>query len=103
MRKLSWLAFVLVTVSTVVASADPAARDEECLEQQRAEPPKFHVEVIAGRQTWVTNEPIQICGHRHRPAVAIIDADRRIQYRWLDLEEQFLPKILQTLKQAPMK
>jgi len=98
MRKL--LAFGIVTLLAASASADPAAR-EDCA--PRVGPAKFHVEKINGKDTWVTDDPIQICGHPAKPAVAIIDTARVIQYRWLDLEEQMLPKILETTKQKPMK
>src|SRR5258706_10448290 len=105
MRTLSILVFAVLG-STAYAdtghSIDPAER-ENCQEQQRTGPATFHVETINGKQTWVTDDPIIICGHRHRPAVAIIDAPRAIAYRWLDLEQGFLPKIFATLKQTPMQ
>ncbi len=65
-------------------------------------PTTFHYEQIAGKRVMVIDPKIVICGHPARPAVVVVTTAKAIEYSWLSLEETLLPRILDSVKQAPL-
>ncbi len=94
---LSIVACALLGLGTVAHAecdkdADAAAR----------KPTSFHYEMIGGRRVTVIDPQMIICGHPARPAVAVVTTAKDVEYQWLTLEEQFLPRILESVKKAPL-
>jgi len=91
----------LVAVCSVLSLAS-SARAECREEDQQKLPVAFHTEYVNGKPVMVIDHKIIICGRPARPAVAYITTPRTIDYTWESLEQQFLPRILDSVKQAPL-
>jgi hypothetical protein len=100
MRKLT-LALISIAALTSAASAD--SKKDEC-EKAKEQPTqvKSHVEVINGKRTVVVDTDVLICGHPPKPSVAYVLTPKNIDYTWEALEQGFLPRILSSVKKAPL-
>lgn len=98
MVKISTLALLLALAGT--ASAD----DKLDLCKSKLEPAKItsHTEVINGRTVTMIDTKIEVCGHPPKPALAFVDRPKDIDYAWESLEQLFTPRILASVKKAPL-
>ena len=62
---------------------------------------KFHIEERNGQKVYVIDKAITVCGKVPRPLVAYVLQARSINYEWENLKQDFLPKILDSVKKAP--
>ena len=62
---------------------------------------KFHIEERNGQKVYVIDKAITVCGKVPRPLVAYVLQARSINYEWETLKQDFLPKILNSVKKAP--
>ena len=62
---------------------------------------KFHIEERNGQKIYVIDKAITVCGKVPRPLVAYVLQARSINYEWETLKQDFLPKILDSVKKAP--
>ena len=62
---------------------------------------KFHIEERDGQKVYVIDKAITVCGKVPRPLVAYVLQARSINYEWETLKQDFLPKILDSVKKAP--
>ena len=62
---------------------------------------KFHIEERNGQKVYVIDKAITVCGKVPRPLVAYVLQARSINYEWETLKQDFLPKILDSVKKAP--
>ena len=62
---------------------------------------KFHIEERNGQKVYVIDNAITVCGKVPRPLVAYVLQARSINYEWETLKQDFLPKILNSVKKAP--
>ena len=90
----------LVAVCCVVGFASAARA--ECREEDQKAPTAFHTEYVKGKPILVIDTRVIICGHPPRPAVAYITTAKTIDYTWETLEQKLLPRILDSVKQAPL-
>lgn len=62
---------------------------------------KFHIVERNGQKVYVIDKAITVCGKVPRPLVAYVLQARSINYEWENLKQDFLPKILESVKKAP--
>lgn len=95
------LPFALVAI--VLASAPAASWADGCDEEEsgKSETGKFHIEERNGQKVYVIEKAIAVCGKVPRPLVAYVLQARTINYQWETLKQDFLPKILESVKKAP--
>jgi hypothetical protein len=98
-RILSLLALAAVLVSAPAAVW--AGCDEEDSGQKKGGEGKFRVEERDGQKVYVIEKAITVCGKVPRPLVAYVLQARSINYEWETLKQDFLPKILDSVKRAP--
>lgn len=92
----------LVAVCSVLSLASSARAECREEDQKQATATAFHTEYVNGKPVLVIDDKIVICGRPARPTVAYITTPRTIDYTWESLEQQFLPRILDSVKQAPL-
>jgi hypothetical protein len=95
MRFLAALALLLVASPALADDAEPA----KCT--QDGAPAKVRVERRGGKNIAVIENDIVVCGHPPRPSVAYVVTAKTINYEWESLKQEFLPKILASVKKAP--
>ena len=99
-----WL--MVATVGAVVWAARPIrdARAEDC-DKKAADVDKtkknFHIEIKDGQKVYVIDKEITVCGKVPRPNVVYVLQPRTINYEWESLKQDFLPKILDSVKKDP--
>ena len=71
----------------------------ECRQEDESKPLVTRIEVIGGKRTIVIEKEIIICGHPPRPAVAYVTGPKLVDYTWEHLQEQLVPRILDSVKQ----
>jgi hypothetical protein len=89
---------------TLAALASSTAR-AECRSDEDAaarKPVAFHMAQVDGKLTMVLDDGIVVCGHVPRPAVAIVPSPTTSEYVWESLANSLLPKIVESVKQAPL-
>ncbi|ACY18966.1 hypothetical protein [Haliangium ochraceum] len=89
----------LVAALSVLLAAGAASA--ACDEQGESEEGSFHIEERDGKKVYVIDDAITVCGKVPRPLVAYVLQPRSIDYEWGGLEQSFLPKIHESLKEAP--
>ena len=83
------------------------ARADKCEEQQQAEGDKGkgknYRTVIGpdGRKVFVIEKGIVVCGKVPKPNVIYVLQASTINYEWETLKQDFLPKVLKSVEQAP--
>ncbi len=90
------LALALTSVPAAVWAGD--CDDEESAKSKAG---KFHIEERNGQKVYVIDKAITVCGKVPRPLVAYVLQARSINYEWENLKQDFLPKILNSVKKAP--
>jgi hypothetical protein len=94
---------VLITaaalLATVAVGAAPAWADK-CSDPE-AETGQFHVEEQDGQKVYVIDKAITVCGKVPRPLVAYVLQPRSINYEWEGMKQEFLPKIRESVNEAP--
>lgn len=91
----------LVAAFAIAAPAVAWAGDCDQEESEGDEGGKFHVEERDGQKVYVIDQAIAVCGKVPRPLVAYVLQARTINYKWETLKQDFLPKVLQSVKKAP--
>jgi hypothetical protein len=94
----------LLALAAVLMSAPAAARagcDEDDPGTKKGGEGKFHIEERNGQKIYVIDKAITVCGKVPRPLVAYVLQARSINYEWETLKQDFLPKILDSVKRAP--
>jgi hypothetical protein len=91
----------------LLAGAAGAARADKCEEQQQAEGEKGkgknYRTVIGpdGRKVFVIERAFVVCGKVPKPQVIYVLHASTINYEWETLKQDFLPKVLDSVKKAP--
>lgn len=75
------------------------AEDDECSGDQQTG--KFVIEERNGQKVYVIKDEITVCGKVPRPSVVYVLQAKQINYKWETLKQDFLPKILNSVKKAP--
>lgn len=92
-------AFLTATLATTVPRQ---AWAEGCDEEGKGKSEgNFHVEERDGQKVYVIDKAITVCGKVPRPLVAYVLQARSINYEWENLKQDFLPKILESVRRAP--
>lgn len=100
-RSLPRLSFLAVLLASLLLAAAPA-RAADCDDQDTDKSEgKFHIEERNGQKVYVIDKVITVCGKVPRPLVAYVLQARTINYQWETLKQDFLPKILESVKKAP--
>ena len=98
--------FVLITSALLALSfsafSPGSAWAGDCEEEGSSKSEgKFHIEERNGQKVYVIDKAITVCGKVPRPLVAYVLQARSINYEWETLKQDFLPKILDSVKKAP--
>lgn len=94
--------FLALSCALVAPSASWAGDcDEEDSGKSGKGEGKFHIEERNGQKVYVIDNAITVCGKVPRPLVAYVLQARSINYEWETLKQDFLPKILNSVKKAP--
>lgn len=95
---------LLITMAMVLAGA-PTVSIAECEDEETgkkdADGSKFHVEERNGQKVYVIDKVVKVCGKVPRPLVAYVLQARTINYQWETLKQDFLPKIIESVRRAP--
>jgi hypothetical protein len=105
------LTLIKLSVAAVIATAlalgpqllSPQAayaEDDEC-NPDSAQTGKFVIEERNGQKVYVIKDEITVCGKVPRPSVVYVLQAKQINYKWETLKQDFLPKILNSVKKAP--
>ena len=90
------LGFAMFSPNSVIAEGC----DEED-EGKKNDGKNFHIEERNGQKVYVIDKVITVCGKVPRPSVVYVLQARQINYEWESLKQNFLPKILNSVKRAP--
>lgn len=103
MQFLSRLSLLAVLLASLAIAATPAHAGEcdDQGESGKKSQGKFHIEERNGQKVYVIDKVITVCGKVPRPLVAYVLQARSINYQWETLKQDFLPKILDSVKKAP--
>ncbi len=96
------LGAALVLGATADASAQTA--EDRCKEEQEASAEGKNYKTIIGpdgRKIFVIQRAFVVCGKVPRPQVIYVLQQRNINYEWENLKQDFLPKILESVKKDP--
>ena len=93
-------------IATLIALGFAAgtASAEPCGEQGEGDASKggnFVVREVDGQKVYVIKDAITVCGKVPRPSVVYVLQPRSINYQWENLKQDFLPKVLESVKKAP--
>lgn len=99
LRRISIPSALLATLSLAAAPAQAGNCDEQ--DAGKKGEGKFHIEERDGQKVYVIDKVITVCGKVPRPLVAYVLQARTINYQWETLKQDFLPKILESVKKAP--
>ncbi|MCG8424516.1 MAG: hypothetical protein MJE77_42020 [Proteobacteria bacterium] len=96
-------ALAVIALAVLSASAPLTARANDCDEESsdKNDGGKFHIEERNGQKVYVIDKVITVCGKVPRPLVAYVLQARTINYKWETLKQDFLPKVLDSVKKAP--
>lgn len=94
---------VLTLVAALAGVPAPAwaGCDEEEQQSGKKDSGKFHIEERNGQKVYVIDKVITVCGKVPRPLVAYVLQAKSINYQWETLKQDFLPKVLNSVKKAP--
>jgi hypothetical protein len=97
-------AIALAVLTTAPAPAAAQERDR-CEEEQDTESKKDKnyktVRGADGRKVFVIERAFVVCGKVPKPQVIYVLHQRNINYEWENLKQDFLPKVLRSVKQSP--
>jgi len=95
--------YTALAVVVAVATGIPTLARAECEEDETnsSEGRKFHIEERNGEKVYVIDKVVKVCGKVPRPLVAYVLQARTINYQWETLKQDFMPKILDSVKKAP--
>jgi hypothetical protein len=97
---------ILLVLLGALLLAPGSARADKCDDQEPGKgegknEPKFRIEERNGQKVYVIDKAITVCGKVPRPLVAYVLQARSINYQWETLKQDFLPKILESVKKDP--
>ena len=103
MRPLIATLAVLGFLATLSLGIPTHAYADDCEEEdsKKKDGKNFHVEIRNGKKVYVIDQVITVCGKVPRPSVVYVLQARQINYEWESLKQDFLPKILASVKRAP--
>jgi len=106
MRKLNFLLLAAMTVGLTAPRPALAQSDDRCKEEQEGQDKgkgKNYRTVIGpdGRKIFVIERAFVVCGKVPKPQVIYVLQQRNINYEWQTLKQNFLPRILDSVKKAP--
>ena len=101
LARLALVVAAVVAMALVTPATSWAGCDEEESEGSGSGGSKFHIEERNGQKVYVIEKAIAVCGKVPRPLVAYVLQARTINYEWENLKQDFLPKILDSVKKAP--
>lgn len=93
--------FLALSFSLVAPSTSWAGDCDDDSSSSNKEEGKFRIEERNGQKVYVIVNAITVCGKVPRPLVAYVLQARSINYEWETLKQDFLPKILDSVKKAP--
>lgn len=80
---------------------DPIQKSKDQESEGQTSKDQFHIEERDGKKVYVIDKVITVCGKVPRPLVAYVLQARTINYQWETLKQDFLPKILEPVKEEP--
>ena len=92
------LAAALLAAATAGSAAADCPKPEE-----GAAPVKVHVARDAGGTRVVIDTPILVCGRPPAPQVAYLAPAPHLDYAWSDVQLDFLPLIIRSVRRAPFE
>jgi hypothetical protein len=101
------LAFTLTAAFAFAALAPARARaqdEDRCKEEQDAQSSGKNYKTVIGpdgRKIFVIERAFVVCGKVPKPQVIYVLQQRNINYEWETLKQEFLPKVLQALREEP--
>jgi hypothetical protein len=97
------LAAVLPALRPRVAAAQTTTKCEEESDSEPGKQKKNYRTVIGpdGRKVFVIEKAFVVCGKVPKPNVIYVLQASTINYEWETLKQDFLPKILNSVKRAP--
>ena len=103
MTKFLGIAVTALTLSFVAPAPASAQNKNRCSEEQDKEDTgkNYRTEIINGRKVFVIERAFVVCGKVPRPQVIYVLQQRSINYEWETLKQNFLPKVLESVKKAP--
>ena len=94
------LALGLAAPSTAYGQSD----DDRCKEEQDGQDGGKNYRTVIGpdgRKIFVIEKAFVVCGKVPKPQVIYVLQQRNINYEWETLKQDFLPRILSSVKKAP--
>jgi hypothetical protein len=91
----------LVVLALMLSSQFAVAESEQCKPEDTSKPVRFHTEVFNGKRTVVIEDELIVCPKVPRPAVAYVTSPKNVEFSWQTLDQSFLPKIIESLREAP--
>jgi hypothetical protein len=92
-------------LGSVLAPATASAQStDRCNEQQEAQSDGKNYRTVIGpdgRKIFVIERAFVVCGKVPRPQVIYVLQQRSINYEWENLKQDFLPKVVDSVKKAP--
>lgn len=101
-----WMSMVAAALAIALVAAAPAVAqsDDRCKEEQDKESGGKNYKTVIGpdgRKIFVIERAFVVCGKVPRPQVIYVLQQRNINYEWETLKQDFLPKVLESVKRAP--
>ena len=90
----------LVVIFLFLGSSVALAEESTCKTEDTSKPVQSHMEIVNGKRTMVIENPVIVCPHVPRPAVAYVTSPKDVAFEPLSLDQTFLPRIVETLKEA---
>jgi hypothetical protein len=99
--------FLAAAAAALVLGAPRPARADGCSDQQAAsegEKGKKNYRTVIGpdgRKVFVIEKAFVVCGKVPKPAVFYLRPISSINYEWETLKQDFLPKVIDSVRKAP--
>lgn len=95
--------FAAAAVFSPLTSGDAAAQSK-CDDQTDDDPDKRNYRTVIGpdgRKIFVIEKAFVVCGKVPKPTVIYVLQASTINYEWETLKQDFLPRVLESVKEAP--
>lgn len=98
MKNALWIPIAAVAMSLAMSGVAHAECEDDATKDDGK---NFHVEVRNGKKVVVIDKVITVCGKVPRPSVVYVLQPRQINYEWENLKQDFLPKVIRSVKLSP--
>jgi hypothetical protein len=103
LHKLATIAAAIVLAVTLLVPATARADCDESQNESSAKGKKNYRTIVGpdGKKTFVIEKAFVVCGKVPKPTVIYVLQASTINYEWENLKQDFLPKILKSVKDKP--